>query len=240
MVSSISSSGTSAVAMSRPDPAQMASRLFARLDARGQGFIEQSDLQSAFSQAFGNATSGTDASSDSSALFAALDGDSNGKVTESEFSSGLQKLAEALDNQAFGSRVGGHGGHGGGVGRPGEADGDDAGLTQDQLKRQLQEMGSTDSARASLLSRIVSNFDKADSDGDGKVTRAEAMAYDQSTRAASATGSGSASATDVSAGASSESSRAEARLLHRLMALMHSYGSDSTAATAGQGLSVSA
>ncbi|WP_374261305.1 EF-hand domain-containing protein [Zoogloea sp.] len=237
MVSSISSSGTSAVAMSRPDPAQMVSRLFARLDARGQGFIEQSDLQSAFSQAFGNATSGTDASSDSSALFAALDGDSNGKVTESEFSSGLQKLAEALDNQAFGSRVGGHGG---GVGRPGEADGDDAGLTQDQLKRQLQEMGSTDSARASLLSRIVSNFDKADSDGDGKVTRAEAMAYDQSTRAASATGSGSASVTEVSAGASSESSRAEARLLHRLMALMHSYGSDSTTATTGQGLSVSA
>lgn len=231
MVSSISGySSASAMAMTRPDPSQMASKLFSRLDTKGQGFIEQSDLQSAFSQVFGNAAS-SQANDASSQLFSALDGDSNGKVTESEFSTGMQKLAEALDSQAFSSRMGGAGGMppppppGGGQ--------DDAGFTQDELQSQLEEVGSTDSKRSSLISSVVENFDKADTNGDGKVSATEAMAYEQSTQS-------STSGNSTSTGSASSSSQTDAMLAHRLMELMRAYGGDSTTSAASGVLSVSA
>ncbi len=231
MVSSISGySNASAMAMTRPDPSQMASKLFSRLDSKGQGFIEQSDLQSAFSQVFGNASS-SQANDASSQLFSALDGDSNGKVTESEFSTGMQKLAEALDSQAFSSRMGGAGGMppppppGGGQ--------DDAGFTKDELQSQLDEIGSTDSKRSSLISSVVENFDKADTNGDGKVSATEAMAYEQSTQS-------STSGNSTSTGSASSSSQTDAMLAHRLMELMRAYGGDSTTSAASSVLSVSA
>lgn len=234
MVSSISGySSASAMAMTRPDPSQMASKLFSRLDTKGQGFIEQSDLQSAFSQVFGNASS-SQANDASSQLFSALDGDSNGKVTESEFSTGMQKLAEALDSQAFSSRMGGAGGMppppppGGGQ--------DDAGFTKDELQSQLDEIGSTDSKRSSLISSVVENFDKADTNGDGKVSATEAMAYEQSTQSST---SGSSTQTG-STGSASSSSQTDAMLAHRLMELMRAYGGDSTTSAASSVLSVSA
>lgn len=234
MVSSISGySSASAMAMTRPDPSQMASKLFSRLDTKGQGFIEQSDLQSAFSQVFGNAAS-SQANDASSQLFSALDGDSNGKVTESEFSTGMQKLAEALDSQAFSSRMGGAGGMppppppGGGQ--------DDAGFTQDELQSQLDEIGSTDSRRSSLISSVVENFDKADTNGDGKVSATEAMAYEQSTQSST---SGNSTSTG-STGSTSSSSHTDAMLAHRLMELMRAYGGDSTTSAASGVLSVSA
>jgi Ca2+-binding EF-hand superfamily protein len=234
MVSSISGySSASAMAMTRPDPSQMASKLFSRLDSKGQGFIEQSDLQSAFSQVFGNASS-SEANDASSQLFSALDGDSNGKVTESEFSNGMQKLAEALDSQAFSSRMGGAGGMppppppGGGQ--------DDAGFTKDELQSQLEEIGSTDSKRSSLISSVVENFDKADANGDGKVSATEAMAYEQSTQSST---SGSSTQTG-STGSASSSSQTDAMLAHRLMELMRAYGGDSTTSVASSVLSVSA
>ena len=231
MVSSISGySSASAMAMTRPDPSQMASKLFSRLDMKGQGFIEQSDLQSAFSQVFGNAAS-SQANDAGSQLFSALDGDSNGKVTESEFSSGMQKLAEALDSQAFSSRMGGAGGMppppppGGGQ--------DDAGFTQDELQSQLDEIGSTDSKRSSLISSVVDNFDKADTNGDGKVSATEAMAYEQSTQS-------STSGNSTSTGSASSSSQTDAMLAQRLMELIRAYGGDSTTSAASGVLSVSA
>ena len=237
MVSSISGySSASAMAMTRPDPSQMASKLFSRLDTKGQGFIEQSDLQSAFSQVFGNAAS-SQANDASSQLFSALDGDSNGKVTESEFSSGMQRLAEALDSQAFSSRMGGAGGMppppppGGGQ--------DDAGFTQDELQSQLDEIGSTDSKRSSLISSVVENFDKADTNGDGKVSATEAMAYEQSTQS-STSGNSTSTGSTGSTGSASSSSQTDAMLAHRLMELMRAYGGDSTTSAASGVLSVSA
>ena len=230
MVGSIGSYG-SASAMARPDPAQMASKLFSRLDSKGQGFIEQSDLQSAFSQVFGNASSSR-ASDASSQLFSVLDGDGNGKVTESEFSSGVQKLAEALDSQAFGSRMGAAGGMPPPPPPPGGGE-DDAGFTKDELQSQLKEIGSTDGKRASLISSVVENFDKADANGDGKVSASEAMAYEQSTQ-----GGTSGSASSGSSG--SASSQTDAMLAHRLMELMRAYGGGSPGSAASSVLSVSA
>ena len=225
-------------AQARPDTSQMASELFSKLDTKGQGYIEQSDLQSAFSQVFSDASSSTgsttDASADSSALFKALDGDGNGKVTESEFSSGLQKLADALDSQAFSSRMGGAQDAGGAPPPPPPPPGaDDTGLTKDQLQSQLDQIGSTDSASSSLLSSVVQNFDKADTDGDGKVSQTEAIAYEQSTKTSTSTADGTGSS-------GSTTSQSDAALMHRVMELMRAYGAGDSTASTNPVLSVSA
>ena len=239
MVSSIGSySSASAMTHSRPDPAQMASKLFSKLDTKGQGFIEESDLQSAFNQAFSSATSGTSAStstdSSASALFKALDGDSDGQLTESEFSSSIQKLADALDSQAFSSRMGGA--HEAAGMPPPPPPEDDAGFTQDQLSSQLSEIGSTDSERSDLISKIVSNFDKADANGDGKVSMQEAMAYDQSSQSRST----SSSTTDTSTASTTSSSQSDAALMHKLMELARAYGPGSDAFNSTSSLTVTA
>ncbi|KAB2969301.1 MAG: EF-hand domain-containing protein [Zoogloea sp.] len=243
MVSSIGSYSSASAAFTRPDPSQMASKLFSKLDTKGQGYIEESDLQSAFSQVF-SATGSSSASSDASSLFSALDSDSNGQVTESEFSSSLQKLADALDSQAFGSRMsGGMGGMGGagamgGMPPPPREEGD-AGLTKDQLSSQLEEIGSTDSQRSSLISNVVANFEAADANGDGKVSRAEAMAYQQSSSSSTSSASSGSTTDTTSATTSGTSStaHAEARMMHRLMELMRAYGTDADS-TSGTGSSV--
>lgn len=240
MVSSIGSySSASAMTHSRPDPAQMASKLFSKLDTKGQGFIEESDLQSAFNQAFSSATSGTSAStstdSSASALFKALDGDSDGQLTESEFSSSIQKLADALDSQAFSSRMGGaH--EAAGMPPPPPPPEDDAGFTQDQLSSQLSQIGSTDSERSDLISKVVSNFDKADANGDGKVSMQEAMAYDQSSQSRST----SSSTTDTSTASTTSSSQSDAALMHKLMELARAYGPGSDAFNSTSSLTVTA
>ncbi len=241
MVSSIGSSSYSNYAFSRPDPAQMAGKLFSKLDTKGQGYLSETDLQSAFNQMFtaatgssatstsSAATSGTD--SEASQLFKTLDSDGNGQVTKSEFTSGLQKLADALDSQAASSRMGQAQGAGGMPPPPppqgdGDGDGDDgvsgAGFTKDQLTSQLQQIGDTDSQRSGLISKIVANFDKADTNGDGKVSAQEAMAYDRSTRS---DGSATTSTNGTSDSASSATGQlSDARLMHRVMELMRAYG----------------
>lgn len=89
------------------------SQLFAKLDTKSQGYLEKSDLVSAFSKIASDSTSST-----AEDVFAALDSDSDGKVTESEFSTTLSKLQEELDGQFNQMRAGtrwtraaGHGRH---------------------------------------------------------------------------------------------------------------------------------
>src|SRR5574343_78371 len=169
---------------------QMFSQLFSRLDSKGRVSLEKADFQSAF-QSLTSESSSSDTSVDD--VFSALDSDSDGKVTESEFSSTLSRLQEELDAQFGQMRMqgGGHGhgpqGMGGGMPPPPPSGENDSGFTQDELQSQLDEIGSTDNKRASLISNIVANFEDADADGDGKVTRQEAMAYDQSQSSSSTT-----------------------------------------------------
>ncbi|WP_374323868.1 EF-hand domain-containing protein [Azonexus sp.] len=149
------------------------SQLFSRLDSKGQGYLEKSDFASAFS-AIGESDESTIAD-----VFAVLDGDSDGKVTESEFSSTLSQLQQELDSQFTQMRMQGMAGQGpqgmaGGMPPPPP---NDEGFTEDELTAQLEEIGDSDSARASLISDIVSNFEAADTDSDGKVSFQEAMAY---------------------------------------------------------------
>lgn len=214
---------------------QMASLLFSRLDTKNQGYIEKSDLASAFSNIASQKSDSTSADD----VFAALDGDSDGKVTETELSTVLAKLQEQLDSQFNQSRMQGMGGHGGGpqgmAGMPPPPPpGDDAGFTKEELTEQLESAESSDSARNSLLSNVVDNFEAADSNSDGKVSFQEAMAYDQSS--SNSAGSASASATQSTADSD------EAKIMMKIMQLMHAYGSGQDSASSGLAnlLSVSA
>ena len=202
------------------------SQLFAKLDTKSQGYLEKSDLVSAFSKIASDSSS-----SMAEDVFAALDSDSDGKVTESEFSTTLTKLQEELDSQFNQMRLQGHGGHGpqgmGGMPPPPPPQ-NDAGFTKEELSSQLEEIGSSDSERTSFIANVVNNFEAADADGDGKVSFAEAQAHNS----------------DASASASSTSStNSDAQVMFQIMQLMHAYGSfndDSSNSALSSLLSVSA
>ena len=192
---------------------QMASQLFSRLDTKSQGYIEKSDLASAFSQISTKAEESTSSVDD---VFSALDGNSDGKVTKDEFASVLAQLQEQMDSQRM------QGGAHGAGGMPPPPPGDDAGFTKDELTSQIESADSSDTQRTELLNKIVENFEAADSDGDGKVSFTEAMAYDEPTKTAttdSSSTSGSTSSTTTAA------SNNDDQIMFKIMQLMHAYGS---------------
>ncbi|MEC5385504.1 EF-hand domain-containing protein [Uliginosibacterium sp. H3] len=233
-MSSISSTGNSVSSSfatmmprrQRPDASKIAEDIFSKLDTKGQGYIEKSDLQNALSSLSGTDSANSSSSSSSvDDLFSQLDGDSDGKVTKKELADSMQSLADALDSQAMSSRMqmggmppppppGGQGGPGG--------PGDDAGFTKDELTSMASDVASTDSKRASFMNDVASNFDKADTDGDGKVSFKEAMAYEQSSEtSASASASSNSSTSSTNSSATQES---QARMMQQLMQLIHAYG----------------
>jgi len=210
---------------------RIASQLFSKLDTKNQGYIEKSDLASAFSQISGTSNDETSVED----VFAALDSDSDGKVTESELSSVMSKLQDELESQFNQMRMQGMSGQGSqgmsGMPPPPPPPGNDAGFTKEELTQQLSEADSTDSARSSLISKVVSNFEAADTDGDGKVTFQEATAYDQSTQTATTSDSGSSKTADSS----------DAQIMKKIMELMHAYSNQNdTASSLSSLLSVSA
>ena len=193
---------------------QMASQLFSRLDTKSQGYIEKSDLASAFSQISAKAEESTSSVDD---VFTALDGNSDGKVTKDEFASVLAQLQEQMDSQ----RMQG-GAHGAGGMPPPPPPGDDAGFTKDELTSQIESANSSDTQRTELLNKIVENFEAADSDGDGKVSFKEAMAYDESTKTAT-TDSSSTSVTPSNT--TTTASNNDNQIMFKIMQLMHAYSS---------------
>lgn len=231
-MSSINSIGTgnSAVAMmqgmqrrQRPDPAEMAANLFSQLDTNGQGYLEKSDLQAAFnkvtsSTSTASASSSTDSASSVDDLFAQLDSDGDGKVTKQEFSDTLAKISEQLDNQFMNMRM-----QQGGMPPPPPGAGNDAGFTKEELTSQLEEIGSSDSKRSALISNIVNNFDKADSDGDGKVSMKEAMAYDQTLQSASTASVSATSSNDGATTATTSDADLSKKILQQIMQLVQAY-----------------
>lgn len=194
---------------------QIASALFSKLDTKSQGYLEASDFVSAFSQIQSGENSST-----AEEVFAALDSDSDGKVTESEFSQTLSKLQEELESQFNQMRMEGMAGQGpqGMAGMPPPPPpANDEGFTQDELQSQLEEIGSSDSKRSDLIAKIVENFEAADTDSDGKVSFAEAQAYNQS----NATSGDSGSASNTASAANSD-----AEIMMQIMKLVHAYGND--------------
>lgn len=214
-------SNTQAMGNQRPqrhDPGKLVDEIFAKLDTKGQGYLEKSDLQSAFEAS----SSGKSASVDE--IFSSLDGDGDGKITKDEMSSGLKKLAEELDNQFNAGRLAKARGN-----MPPPPPAGDAGFSKEQLSTQLDEATTAgDSQRADLLDAIVNNFSDADSNGDGKVSFQEAIAYDQSRQSQESSTNQSATADSIGA-----------RVLHEMMRLAAAYRVSDTPTTAST-LSVSA
>ncbi len=195
---------------------QLSSKLFSALDTKSQGYLEKSDFVSAFSKISSTSSSTNSSSASVDDVFSALDSNSDGKVTKDEFASTLAKLQEQLDSSRM--HGGGHGGPQGAGGPPPPPPADDAGFTKDELSSQLEESSSSDSQRTELLSKIVSNFEAADTNSDGKVSFTEAMAYDQSSQ--------NSTASNATSGSSS-SSNSEAGIMMKIMQLMHAYGGNS-------------
>lgn len=52
-------------------------------------------------------------------------------------------------------------------------------FTQDQLASMANSLASTDPTRAAEMTKIANNFSQADTNGDGKVSAQEAMAFDK-------------------------------------------------------------
>jgi Ca2+-binding EF-hand superfamily protein len=167
-ISSVSgSSAWAAYASANKQKTQTSSvvdKLFEKLDTNQQGFLDKSELQAALStNVSGN--SGQSASADE--MFSAMDADGDGKITKQELGNTLESLMGKMDNLAASMRV--HGGR--------DKQGADEGFTKDQLTQMAQDTSGTDSKRSTFMSTIAANFEQADSNGDGKVNRDEAMAY---------------------------------------------------------------
>ncbi|MBF4990399.1 EF-hand domain-containing protein [Methylophilus sp. QUAN] len=157
---------------------QISSNIFSKLDTSNQGSIDATTL----SKALGGSTD-DQTSSEVSDLVSSMDTDGDSKITKSELSQGIENLFKQLQsasNQAGGAQGMPPPPPGGAGGPPPPRGGDeeDTGLTQDQM----QEMASStdDSKLSELLNNVASNFEAADTNGDGKVTQQEAMAYQQS------------------------------------------------------------
>ena len=219
MSSSISMTSSAMGMMHRPSSSEIASKLFSQLDTKNQGYIEKSDFESAFSKITSSSSSTGSSSSTSSAdeLFSALDSNGDGKVTKDEMTNVLDQLSQnMLNSQSAGAQ---------GMGNmpPPPPPANDAGFTKDELTSQLSEIGSSDSARSSLISSIVANFSTADTNGDGKVSGSEAMSYAKTLDSGSSSSSTSTDATSSTSTASSTSS-SDTALMSKIMQLMQAYG----------------
>ncbi len=143
--------------MQLPDPSKMVDKLFSKLDTKGQGYIEKSDLQGAFDQASSKTPSAED-------IFKALDGDGDGKVTKQEMSDSVRKLADQLIGQLQNMRM--------------------SGMSKSDVNGMAE---SATGSAAQKLTDLAENFDAADTNQDGNVSAQELMAYRASNETSSST-----------------------------------------------------
>jgi Ca2+-binding EF-hand superfamily protein len=210
-------------AKQKKDVDELAKTLLSKIDTAGQGYIDKAEFSAAVDKI--SATSSTSGTTQTSSgideLFAQLDADGDGKITQQELADTMKQAMQQVGGPGGGPPPGGAPPAGG---APPPGGKDDAGFTKDELSAQLEEIGSTDSKRSSLISTVVENFDAADTNGDGKVSFQEATAYAEahgSTAAASGDGS------TASTSASTSTARAEE---HRsgtpsplILQLLHAY-----------------
>ncbi len=111
--------------------------------------------------------------------FDAADADGDGKVTFAEAMS-YQRSSESNTDTTEMSTVSAAGGTPPPPPPPSSSEDEDTGYTEDELSAMADSVSSTDSALSSLFETLASNFDEADANGDGKVSAAEARAYQDS------------------------------------------------------------
>ncbi|MBK1680477.1 EF-hand domain-containing protein [Rhodocyclus tenuis] len=214
-------SAISSLRQQRPDAATVAEDIFSKLDTSGQGYLELSDFETAFASLDSSSSSSTTTSAED--VFAQIDADRDGKVTQDELTSKLQELADTLDSQFDQSRVAG------GMPPPppqnGGDNGEDQGLSEDEMTAMASDVAASDSNLASLLNTVVGNFDAADTNGDGRVTFKESQAYAEKS-AQSSTSSTKADSTSSTTTASATTSNADtsSEVLRRILDLVRAYG----------------
>ncbi len=150
---------------------KFAEALLTSMDSDSSGSIDSAE----FSSAALSLSSSSDTSS-ATETFSALDTNQDGVVSVDELTSSLSSILGQQGTMASGNTP---------PPPPPPSKEDDTGYTKDELTAMSSDVSSTDSKLSSLFETLAANFDSADTDGDGKVTSAEAMAYQESTKQAS-------------------------------------------------------
>jgi len=227
-ISSINGSGSGfsmmMSGMKRPDPSKMVDNLFSKLDTTNKGYLNKSDLQSALSQLSASDTGSSSSSNSTNSsttvdeIFKKLDSNSDDKITKDEMSSGMKKLADALDSQMNQMRMNGNSGKGsrgtppsGGMPPPPPSSGSGS----------ANSTSGTSSASSTQSSSTTKIYESADTNQDGKVSAQEKLAYELKAQNSAST---SSTASDSSA-TSSTSTGSDARVMKQIMDLMHAYSS---------------
>jgi Ca2+-binding EF-hand superfamily protein len=234
---------------SHVDRQQKASEAFAKIDTTNQGYFDESGFETAINQALTNAQSNKSYSSDR-----------DGKVTQQEFTSALSQLRGRHHHQEAGKASDGDNNMSGmgnmqGMGRmqgmgdmppppPGDAQnnsGSDQGFTVDELKAQLSAIGTSDAKRATLINDVVSNFSKADTDGNGKVNFQEAMALEKSLKFSSSSDTNASATVSSATNTASPTDAAQQKFMLQLMKMIEAYGQSVSASNSrSSSLSVTA
>ena len=194
----------------KPNSAQLADKIFSKLDLNKQGFVTQADFSSALSNS-GSVTSAANVES----AFKSLDTSGDGQITKAEFEADLKSALDGLQSQMSQMASMSGMGHMGGMPPPpmggpppppmGMKNSDDqnqtdTGLTVDQLSSIYSDMSSSVNVKSlelSDLKNIIDNFSVADTNSDGGVTRQEAFAYKNSSEnMQSVSGSSSSNSTN--------------------------------------------
>lgn len=159
---------------------QITQNIFSKLDTENQGYLSQEVLSSAF----GTLNSGA-ADEDAEALVSSIDTDSDGQITKSELSKGVENLLSQLSGSQQRPPM-----HAGGMPPPpppghGEKGSDELGEGV-SVEQAAEIAAATDDERLSeIMTQISENFDEVDTDEDGIVSREEGMAFHEAQREAS-------------------------------------------------------
>jgi len=198
----------------RPDPSALVDQVFSQLDTTNKGYLNKTDVQSAYDKlASSNSSSPSSSTSSNSAsktdsVFKALDSNSDGQITKQEFKDGLQKLSDQLDAHFNNSRtkVAGQDNQ---TNQTQEAKGPPPPPPSHGSNDSAGKTDSSSSASSSTSSSATKSYDPADTNKDGIVSEEERLAYTQSHTPAS----------------SSTHQNNDAEVLRRVTQLLKAYGS---------------
>jgi hypothetical protein len=168
---------------------QQAEQAFSKIDTAKQGFFDIAGLTSAVNDAVASSQNTKHLSfsaSDIETAFKKIDADGDGKVTQQEFTSTVSQLkgrgghhhhhasanSTSTDSQVASMQ---------GMPPPppsSSAQGSssaDEGFTSDELKAQLNEIGESDTKRATLINKVLNNFSAADNSASASDASAEQL-----------------------------------------------------------------
>lgn len=145
-------------AMQRPEPSKMVENLFSNIDTSGKGYIEKADLESAMSQL----TNANNLMS-SDEMFDQMDTNGDGKVTQEEMASSLENMAEEMGVRIQGKQP-----------PPPSGMGEAPSFSLEELNKMAAD---TSSPMSDMFSQLAENFDEADTNSDGVISREEAMNF---------------------------------------------------------------